>query len=255
MNDFFSLHFVLIVLLSFIASTVSTAIGFGLGIILISFLQFLLPPVQLVGLCIIVSITNAIMRVTETRRINTNGKSLRLVLPGVLMIPAGMLLLLLADAVFLKRFFSVIILAASMLLLVKSNKPSESKMETKWARIMQIASGALGGFMGGSSTMSGPPIVLCSLIQHWDKMATHAVFCRYFLATNIASAIALVVAGRYEVRTIMFGLCVAPVVWLGFVAGIWLRNKISQQQFRRYTMICLIVLAVGGFINTFYLAS
>jgi len=253
MNDFLSLQFVLIVLLSFLASTVSTAIGFGLAIILISFLQFFMPPIQLVGLCIIVSITNALMRVVETRQIKTDGKSLRLLLPGVLMIPAGMTLLCFADALFLKRFFSVIILTASMLLLVKNKKPSETKTESKWARITQIASGALGGFMGGSSTMSGPPIVLCSLIQHWEKMATHTVFGRFFLATNIVCAIALFAAGRYENRTIITGLCVLPMVWLGFVAGIWLRNRISQKQFRKYTMICLILLALGGFINTFYL--
>ena len=252
MNDLGYLHIILIVLLSFVASGVSTAIGFGLNIILVSFLQFFVPPVQLVGLAIIVGTMNAAIRTVETRQIQTAGVSWRLVLPGILAIPAGLMVLCFADIVFLKRFFSVIILASSTLLLVSRRETISGKKNNILAHATQILLGAVGGFVGASSGMPGPPIVFCSLIQRWEKMLAHAVFARFFLVTGIISGTTLFVIGRYEHRTIITGLSLLPVVLAGFFVGTWLRNRISQQQFQRYTMICLILLAIGTFLNTLY---
>jgi uncharacterized membrane protein YfcA len=47
MPEFLSPHFGFLILVTFIASVASTSVGFGLGIILVSILQFLLPPAQI----------------------------------------------------------------------------------------------------------------------------------------------------------------------------------------------------------------
>ena len=251
MDDFTSLHFLLIVLLSFIASSVTTAIGFGLNIMLISFLQFFMPPVQIVGLGIIVGTLSAAMRVVETRQVNTAGISWRMIVPGILAIPLGLTILYFSDEIFLKRLFSVIILAGAVLLACTRKSIPGKLSNSKPAHAKQMVLGAAGGLMGGSSSMTGPAIVFCSLIQHWEKMLAHAVFARYFFATGIAAGIGLYSIGLCDGRTMAMGLYLTPIVWMGFAAGIWMRNKISQQRFRTYTTTCLILLAVVGFVNTF----
>lgn len=254
MNEFTNLDFALIALLSFIASTVTTAIGFGLNIMLVSFLQFFMPPVQIVGLGIVLGTFSAAMRTVETRKINTSGTSWRMIVPGVLAIPLGLAILYFSDAFFLKRLFSMIILAGAVLLISTSKAKQQKLPKSKLAQAKQIALGAVGGLMGGSSSMSGPAIVFCSLIQHWEKMSAHAVFARYFLATSITAGIGLYTIGLCDGRTMVIGLYLTPIVWTGFIAGIWVRNRISQQRFRMYTTICLILLAIAGFVNTFFVS-
>lgn len=246
-------HIILIILTIFVASSVATAIGFGLGIILLSFLQFFLPPIQLVGLVFIVGIGNSSLRTLQTRRIRTAGIGWRVILPGFLALPVGLAVLCFADPVFLKRFFSTVILASAMLLVFIRPKTSSAPANHRSASIVQIALGALAGFIGSASGMAGPPIVLCSLIQNWAKMVAHAVFARFFLVNGVTGATVLFATGRYQDQTIILALCLMPVVVLGVVVGTWLRDRISQKQFRRYTMICLILLALGGFLNTFFL--
>ncbi len=254
MSDLTSIHYILIVLLGFMASTFSAAIGFGLNIILISFLQFFVPPVQIVCMGIIAGTFSAAMRAVETRKIDTAGASWRMIVPGVLAIPLGLAILYFADAVFLKRFFSVIILAATLPAIVAGKGQQRKLSDAKSGRAVQIAMGAVGGLMNGSSSMPGPPIVFCSLIQNWEKMRAHAVFARYFLATGVAAGIGLFVSGLYDGRAIVTGLCLTPIIWGGFAVGIRLRNRISQKRFQYYTILCLILLGAAGFVNTFFIS-
>jgi uncharacterized membrane protein YfcA len=165
-------------------------------------------------------------------------------------------MLSLADPLFLRRYFSVAIFAATVLLMVMSWRSRHvARREARAARTVQVSAGVLGGFMCGSSNLGGPPVVLCSLVQHWDKMTTHAVFSRYFLATALASAVGLVLCGLYDRMTVLTGLGLVPVVWGGFVIGTSLRNRISEQQFRKYLMVFLAILAVAGFLNTLRLGN
>ena len=255
MDNFTNLHFLLIILLIFIASSVTTAIGFGLNIMLISFLQFFMPPVQIVGLAIVVGTLNAAIRVVETRQVNTSGISWRMIVPGVLAIPLGLTILYFSDTIFLKRLFSVIILAGTVLL-VGTRKSMPGKLSnSKPAQVKQMVLGAAGGLMGGLSGMAAIAIVFCSLIQNWEKMLAHAVFARYFFVIGIAAGIGLYWIGLCDGQTMAVGLYLTPIVWLGFATGIFMRHRISQQRFRTYTTICLIVLAVVGFVNTFFVTS
>lgn len=253
MDGFDGVHVIVVVLLSFIASSITTAIGFGFGIILISCLQFFLPPVQLVGLAVIVGTANSAMRAVETRRIDTHRIAWRLIVPGVVTIFAGLAVLLHADRTFLQRLFSIIILTASLVLLLPIRRNiTTDPPGSRFAPLVQIVAGALAGFLGGASAMSGPPVVLCSLIQNWPKMTAHAIFSRFFFVTGIVSFTVLLAQGQYNTPTIVVALCLMPVVWFGFRFGARLRNRIAPDHFRRYTMICLILLALVAFLNTFF---
>ncbi len=255
MPDPWSMQFGLVILATLVASAVSTSVGFGFGIILVSFLQFFVDPVQIVGLGIIISIVNYLLRVMETRRIETQGVALRVALSGVVGVPMGVMLLYYADPLFLKRYFSIAILTSALLLILFWRSRLVTLRTGGSRSIVQIFSGVLGGFMCGSSNLGGPPVVICGLIQHWEKMVTHVVFARYFLATTLASAIGLMLCGLYDQTTILTGLGLTPVVWVGFYIGAKLRNRIPEQQFRQYLMVLLTVLAVVSLLNTYGIAS
>lgn len=251
MDDLHGLQFALLIGLVFVASSVSTTIGFGMNIMLVSFLQFIVPPVQLVGLSIVVGTLNAGLRAVETRRTRTGAISWRLFLSATAALPAGLAVLCLADKILLRRLFSLVILASSILLLTGIQRAKNLQQRPRRTYGTQMVLGAAAGFFGSASGMPGPPVVLCSLIQHWDKQLAHAVFARFFVFIGLLTGIAMFVTGQFETWTIVIGACLTPVVGGGFLTGIWLRSRISQLQFRRYTMICLILLALAAFVNTF----
>jgi len=97
MPNLAGLNLGLLVLASFLASATSTSLGFGFGMVLVSLLQFFVPPVQIVGLGIIIGAVNCLFRVVETRRVGTDGTSLRVAFSGVLGVSPGVGLLRLAD--------------------------------------------------------------------------------------------------------------------------------------------------------------
>jgi len=250
MPDFLSWQFGLLILATFLASTASTAVGFGFGIILVSFFQFFVPTVHIVGLGLVIGLANSLLRVLETRTLRTDGISLRVSFSGVLGVPLGVSLLRFADPLFLKRYVSVAVLVATVMLMISRRSRSTASRDGRTARAVQIFSGVLGGFMCGSSNLGGPAVVLCSLIHHWDKMTAHAVFSRYFLATTAVSVVGLMLCELFDQATVVTGLGLVPVVWAGFAIGTRLRDRIPEQQFRQYLMVLLGILAVAGLLNT-----
>ncbi len=252
MPELWNLQFGLVILATFVASAVSTSVGFGFGITLVSLLQFFISPVQIVGLGLLMSVANYLMRVLETRHTRTGGVALRVTLSGVLGVPLGVWLLGHADPLFLKRFFSVAIIAATVLLILAWRRYNHPRNVVASPRSVQVLSGALGGFMSGSANLGGFTIVLCSLVHDWNKALAHAVFSRYFLATTSASIMGMMLFGLYDRATVWAAFLLLPVVWVGHRIGLRLRAYIPEEQFRRYLMIFLAVLAVIGFVNTLW---
>lgn len=169
MPDFLTWQFGLLVLATIMASAVSTSVGFGFGITLVSLLQFFVQPVQIVGLGLIMSLANYLMRVLETRKIRTDGIARRVAVSGVLGVPLGVGMLRFADPLFLKRFFSIAILTSTLLLMMVWRIRHRTRRGGGAPRMVEVLAGTLGGFMSGSANLGGFTIVFCSLIHDWRK--------------------------------------------------------------------------------------
>lgn len=251
MPEVMSWQFGLLILATMSASAVSTSVGFGFGITLVSLLQFFVAPVQIVGLGLMMSVANYLMRAVETRRVRSDGAALRVTLSGVLGVPLGVWLLRYADPLFLKRFFSVAVILTTILLPVLWRNSSRPDKASRFPRTVQVLTGTLGGFMSGSANLGGFTVVICGLLLDWNKTLAHAVFARYFLATTVASILGMMLVGLYDRETVWVAVALIPVVWMGHTIGLRLRTRIPERQFRRYLMAFLAILAVIGFLNTF----
>jgi len=250
-NDLTMIEMGLVIAAGFLASAISTSLGFGFGITVVSALQFFVPPVQIVGLGVMMSFFNYLFRAVESRDVPTNGIAWRVSLAGMLGVPLGVLFLSIADPLFLRRYISVGILAATGLFLVSSAGNPSPPPQARSARTVQLLSGGVGGFMAGSANLGGFTVAFCSVLQDWEKHLAHGVFSRYFLATTSMTVLGMLVFGLYDRVTFLAGLGMAPVVWAGFAVGTPLRDRIPQQHFKYSVLVLLAVLAVLGFLNTF----
>ena len=249
MSEFNLFTILALAVVCFSASTLSTAIGFGMNIILLSIFQFLLPPVQLVAMATALGLANAMIRMVGLRHIDTRGATGRILIAGILGVPCGTAVLLLAPADLMKLFFSALVIVSALMLIMPSSIGASHGAMPR-VKQGQIIFGALGGFTAGAAGMPGPPVVWCGLRQNWDKSEAHAVFARFFVATGLATLLILWQKNAYDHRTVVVSMGLIPVVALGVFIGTKLRHRMSQAQFRRFAAWGLVVLGVLAAANT-----
>ncbi len=107
--------FWLIMFLVMVGSFVSASAGFGFAIVLVAALQFFMPPVELVGLIIVLGSVGATLRVIETRKITSWRRSLHFVIPAFFGVPLGVAVLKYLDPLLMKRYLNLALLAGVLM--------------------------------------------------------------------------------------------------------------------------------------------
>ena len=209
MSEFNLFTILALAVVCFSASTLSTAIGFGMNIILLSIFQFLLPPVQLVAMATALGLANAMIRMVGLRHIDTRGATGRILIAGILGVPCGTAVLLLAPADLMKLFFSALVIVSALMLVMPSSIGASHGAMPR-VKQGQILFGALGGF---------PAAAVEALLLHrgFDKLRLRR------LATGLGSVVeGLAAVGYIRAATAARAavwLCVQQVGMLGHRAG------------------------------------
>jgi len=244
--------FWLIMGLSLVGSFVAASAGFGFGIILVGALQFFMQPVELVGLIMILGCASSTLRVIETRKIAHRGRALRFIIFALIGVPLGVALLKYLDPVLMKRYINLALLAGIFMLAYSMKGPRQLRIKNRQTvRILEAFVGFVSGFLSGSCTLSGPPIVMWGVLNSWEKIEMHAALARFFFAIVIFSLINLSINGMYSSSTVYVSLLLIPAVFAGFKTGTWVRDRITEKKFRLYVLVFLFLSGLTGFFMSF----
>jgi len=244
--------FWLIMFLVLIGSFVAASAGFGFAIVLVGALQFFMKPVDLVGLITILGCVVSFLRVIETRKIARWRRALNFIIPALLGVPLGVVLLKYFDPVPMKRYLNLTLLAGVFMLAYSMNGSRKLRVEHRQeGRILEPFIGLVSGFLGGSCTLAGPPIVMWGILKGWKKIEMHAFWARFFFAITIFSLINLSINGMYSRPTIVVSLLSMPAVFAGVGTGTWVRDRITEKRFRLYVLAFLFLSGLTGFFMSF----
>ena len=164
----------------------SASAGFGFAIVLVGVLQFFMQPVELVGVITSLGCVGAGLRVIETRKTKSWRKSLYFIIPAFFGIPLGVAVLKYLDPVLMKRYMNLALLAGVFMLAFATRSPYQLRPKDKQkGKIVEPLIGFISGILGGSCTLSGPPIVMWGVLKGWKKIEMHAVWARFFLSIAI----------------------------------------------------------------------
>jgi uncharacterized membrane protein YfcA len=234
------------------SSFISSSVGFGFGIVLVGALQFFMEPVELVGVIVTLGSVGAFLRVMETRGIRGWKGSLRFILPAFLGIPLGVALLKYLDPVLMKRYLNLTLLAGVFMLAYSTKAFHQLRVtEKRRGNGIELLIGFIGGVLQGSCTLSGPPIVLWGVMRGWKKIEMHAILARFFFSIGLFSLLSLRLGGLYDRTVAHASFSLIPAIFVGFLLGTWVRNRISEKRFRMYALGFLSVSGVIGFIVSF----
>ena len=231
-------------LIVLVAGFIQGLTSFGLSIVAIPLLIRLFPLREVVPTIVVLALlTNTLILISARKEIKFK-KFVPLVLMGILFLPVGAYSLNHLNPDYLKLCFGILITVFSLLLILKKTFP------IKHEKIGFIITGSLSGFLNGSLSLSGPPVVLFLSNQGIDKGTFRANITLYFLILNIIAIIVFLATGLMNRVVGERILYLAPALVVGVLAGIKISKGLGDDTFRKVVLILLLMSGVWTTIST-----
>lgn len=213
--------------------------GFGIGLVSLAFLPFLMSPQQAVVLITVyAAVFIAIILIPLRRDFTLHGMA-ELVAGTILATPAGVWLLAGLPSDVLKRLIGLVLLA--IVALEWLGLYPERLRGRGWG----FGAGLAAGLMGGAIGTPGPPVILYAAAQGWSPRTVKANIQAFLVINQAAVLIGYWWAGLLD-REIwrLAWLYAAPAV-AGLAAGMPLFDRLDRARFRR---VVFAVLFVSGLV-------
>lgn len=158
---------------------------------------------------------------------------------AVMAVPLGGYLLIGADPLTLRRIIALTVIVFSLALL------SGRRYQGAQHLLTSLSLGALSGTMLGATSIGAPPVILYLLSGPDPVAVTRANLTLYVVIISAAGLVMLGFAGLLDSATIR----VAAELTIPFVGGVWagsrLFSRFSDQRFRQFTMVFMLLVSVG----------
>lgn len=123
------------------------------------------------------------------------------------------------------------------------------KREISNTKLASIPVGLLSGVMGGTISISGPPIVLFFNNQNVEKKTFRANLIAYFFCLYFATVPAYFVGNLITVELLQSSAVMVPVMFLGATIGIRLSKRLDETVFKRITLALILVTGVMAILT------
>ena len=227
-----------------IAGFIQGLTGFGLSIVAIPFLLLLFPLQEIVpSIVVLALLTNSLVLIPARREVQFKQFKL-LVVMGILFMPVGVYSLRYLNSDYLQLCFGILVTLFSLMLILNKTFP------IKREKIGYTIAGAFSGFLNGSLSLSGPPVVLFLSNQGVKKETFRANITLYFLILNVITIAIFSATGM--LNTVIFEriLFLAPALVIGVLFGIKVSKTIKDNTFRMFVLVMLIISGVWTTIST-----
>ena len=224
-------------LIVLVASTVKGLTGFGFALISLPMLSIFISPKVAVPLITVCSVFLDGYTLYEARKSVQYRRIVTLVASGIIGMILGTYFLVSLDSQTLRLAIGVVTVlfaAASMIGL---------RWEISNTNYASIPVGLISGVLGGSMSISGPPIVLFFNNQRVEKTVFRANLIAYFFSLYAATVPAYVLGNLITIDLLTSSAVMVPIIFLGASLGIRLSIRVDENVFRRITMF--LVLASG----------
>ena len=223
----------------FLASTVRSAIGFGMGLIAMPLLGFFLDVQEATPLINLLAVAMSVFIVARDRH-RVDWKAVRSLGLGLLMgIPAGVLLLAHAPREPILNALACVVIAFALFRLFW-RRPLPLRPNLGW----DLSLGFLSGSFSAAFGIGGPPLIAYAMLLDWDPPTFRATLHALALASGIFVIGGHGIAGLWTpdvLRLFAYGI---PAMLAGLVIGRKLNRVLDREIFRTAVYVVLLVLGV-----------
>jgi uncharacterized membrane protein YfcA len=217
------------------ASFVQGLAGFGIGLVSLAFLPFLMSPQHAIVLITLYAAVFIVIIFIPLRRDFTLHGMIELVAGTILATPVGIWLLAELPSDLLKRLIGLV------LLLIVALEWLGLYPERLRGRGWGFGAGLAAGVLGGAIGTPGPPVILYAAAQDWSPRTVKANIQAFLMINQAVILLGYWWAGLLD-REVwrLTWLFAAPAV-IGLVAGMLLFNRLDRERFRRVVFAVLLV--------------
>lgn len=230
-----------------IAGAAQSSIGFGFSMIMAPCIMLVLEPMAVVPTILLVDVLNCILVTLRYRR----HVHIRMVIPltigGMIGFAAGIQVLTRANPDTMRLLVGALVLVFTVVLWSGWRRPVR---ESLW---LTLPVGMASGFAGGTTSMSGPPVVLFMANQGHHQDIFRANLIAYFSLIEIYGIANLWWEGALNRGIVVNATILLPAMLLGTALGFWLGPRIPEKAFRN--LIFLLLLIIGTVLVANSLAS
>ena len=222
---------------------VKGVVALGLPMVSIAILLNFLPPLTVLGLLIMP------MLVTNLWQAGRAGKLLEplrrfwpMIVSGIVFLFIGAEMIVVMDTVVLFGVLGTCIAAFSVIGLARPNMPPLRPETEKWAGPL---AGAMGGLLGGVSTVWGPPMTMYFVMLKLPKdVFVRTVGLAWFMF-SVPLAIAYWLNGIFSGDVIYLSLYACVPGMIGIRIGELIRERIDQDTFRKVMLVMLFLIGLN----------
>ena len=209
--------------------------GFGIGLVSLAFLPFLMSPQHAIVLITLYAAVFIAVIFIPLRRDFTLHGMIELVVGTIVATPAGIWLLAELPSDLLKRLIGLV------LLLIVALEWLGLYPQRLRGRGWGFGAGLAAGLLGGAIGTPGPPVILYAAAQDWSPRTVKANIQAFLIVNQAVILIGYWWAGLLD-REIwrLTWLFAVPAV-IGLVAGMLLFNRLDRERFRRVVFAVLLL--------------
>jgi len=175
----------------------------------------------------ILALFNCIFVTWSVRHAVDFKKILPIFLGAFIGVPPGVYLLKVLQPKSIKIILGVILIGFSTYSIFK--KESVGRIGKQWG----IPIGILSGILNGLIQMGGPPVIIYTYYQNWDKDSIKATLITYFAMSSAYKLVVLLLSKLVTLEILKMSGIMLPIVCLGaFLGFVWCEkvNKCNGQQ-------------------------
>lgn len=225
---------------AFLAGIVRGFAGFGTAMIYLPFAGQVLGPFEALTTLIVKDLTAPLMHVPRALRDGQPGDVLRLALGAVVALPLGVMVLSMVEREVFRWSVSLVTMLLLVLLVLGV------RYRGPLTKPVVVGTGALGGFLGGSVGLPGPPIILLYMASTLPAAAIRANSTLYLILADVMLLAVLAWNGYLVPSALALGVLMILPYLLGNWLGAWLFRPELERAYRRAAYAIIAGSAILG---------
>src|SRR5262245_7694353 len=230
-----SVVWALAALVVFAASFVMGLAGFGIALVAMAFLPYLMEPAAAIVLLTIYAFVFSVIVVVQLRHDLAPRSLLDLVIGSLAGTAPGVWLLASIDARVLSRLIGAVLVV--VVLLEAWRALPERLSGRHWA----LGAGFLAGLVGAAVGTPGPPVILYAATQGWSPRPMKANIMGFFVVNQGAILLGYWWAGLLTASVLRLTAILALPALAGVLAGAAAFGRLDPVRFRRLVFAILLV--------------
>ena len=218
----------------FLGCTALSATGFGIGMVAMPGLLFVLEPQTAVVVLNTIALALEAWIVLQARKDIPYREVLPIAVAGALGVPIAVYVLKFADPGIMRVGISALVLAFAATATVNFQK------DFPYSKFVGVLAGFAVGVVLPAFGVGGPLVTLYLLTRNWQRECVRAAMAFYLLVLDVFSVAGYAVAGLYTgERLILIALTVIPML-AGLGVGALILKLMSERVFR-YAVLTIII--------------